>query len=516
MPHAGPGDIDNDYEWLISHLRGADSLEPRLELATKLSGFLEGRIKSGLLPYTVGVFGGWGCGKTTFLALLAKRLEKVPNCRVIYFNAWKYAGFMEIVPSLVYKILRYGIADTEEKRLQAVMRVMLSLGKGVSDTFGEWAKDRIGVDPVRLFKDVYGEFTKPDEAAKVLDAYYTQVDKAQNVLMEALGTITEGNTPGNAVVVLIDELDRCDPDEAFNVIKQTRVLFAMRNLPVSFVVCANPEPIGLAIKHRYGLESDVGDYEARRILEKFVDSYEDLSAPVGLGQFVRSLWKFAFIHSKPWVLALDDFQAGPNYSNDVVRNATGFDAMTTAIPLYSNLRVLLKSFTYVQERADVNRHLIWTIWHLEIVSQIDPHFRAELRLLAGELEKLIEACYQSVASVPFVVESSERRVLCKYSTDKGRTWFAIFRSYFWEHARARLTELDKAVDPESRKRTDALRTLLADSRRTDFVILLCLLPFKYAPSPKEMLPLGDGPKVNPFEQDFKKGLHHQFAYLIAN
>ena len=216
------------------------------------------------------------------------------------------------------------------------------------------------------------------------------------------------------------------------------------------------------------------------------------------------------------MLAVDDAYAGPNYGNDVVRNATALDAMTTGIWLYSNLRVLLKSFSYVQERAEVNRHLLWTIWHLEIVSQIDPRFRADLRLLASEIEKLIVACYQSVATVPFVVEPLGIRVRCKYSTDKGRTMFAIFRSYFWEHARARLSELDGAVDPESKKQTDVLRALLADSRRTDFVILLCMLPFKNAPAPKEFLTVGEGRKVNPFERDLNKGLHHQLAYLIAN
>ena len=52
-----------------------------------------------------------GCGKTTFLALLARQLEGKPNRRVIYFNAWKYAGFMEIVPSLIYRIIHDGVAD---------------------------------------------------------------------------------------------------------------------------------------------------------------------------------------------------------------------------------------------------------------------------------------------------------------------------------------------------------------------------------------------------------------------
>jgi DNA helicase HerA-like ATPase len=151
---------DNDYEWLLGHLKAADSLAPRRELARKVGDFLESRIRSGSLPYTIGVFGGWGSGKTTFLALLAKRLEETANRRVIYFNAWKYAGFTEIVPSLIYKILRYGIVDTEENRRKAVMRVMLSLGKDHADTFGEWAKERIGVNPVRLFKEVSPRLTK--------------------------------------------------------------------------------------------------------------------------------------------------------------------------------------------------------------------------------------------------------------------------------------------------------------------------------------------------------------------
>lgn len=73
----GPKPIaaDHDYEWLLGHLNINDCLEPRKELAGKLAEFLENRIHSGNLPYTVGVFGGWGSRKTTFLALLAKQLE---------------------------------------------------------------------------------------------------------------------------------------------------------------------------------------------------------------------------------------------------------------------------------------------------------------------------------------------------------------------------------------------------------------------------------------------------------
>lgn len=511
------GEIDNDYDWLLSHLNVAPALDSREELANRVVEFIHSRIEAGYLPYTIGLFGGWGAGKTTLLALLAKRLARAPDLRVIYFNAWKYAGFMEILPSLIYKILRYGIPDRAGSATDTAMKVLLSLGKEHADQFGEWAKNRIGVNPVKLFKEVYGELSTADDAvdSKVLDAYYTQIDKAQDVLKKALGSVKRGEQAAHALVVLIDELDRCDPDEAFDVIKQTRVLFAMRNLPIIFILCANPEPIGLAIKHRYGLASETGDYEARRILEKFVDSYEDLSEQTDLGPLVRSLWASPFRNWKPWIIAMDDACETPNFGDDVVHNATALDVMTTAIPLYSNLRVLAKSFTYVEQRSSTHDHLLWTIWHLEMTTQIDPNFRAMLRSLAGELEGIVLACYRSLAGVPLKSGGPGSKRI-EYDTDKGATAFAIFRSYFWEHAKAALARLEKATDPEASKRAGVLRALIVDARRVDFVALLCLLPFPSAPKPDELIADPSQWKETAFDEDFNQQLHHAFAYLLAS
>ena len=292
--------IDSDYAWLKTHLAFSKGVPSRKLLASKVTDRLNSRIRDGALPYTLGIFGGWGTGKTTLLAMLAEKLEQQKNRKVVYFNSWKYAGFMEIVPALIYKILQYGAEGANTDRDAAARRVILALGKKYSDQIGEWAQTKIGVNPVDLFKDLYNlpdtvqkaeAPVDPEDMSQVVRAYYTQVDKAQDELRRALGTVVYGTQPKNAVVVLIDELDRCDPDEAFNVIKQMRVLFGMRDLPVAFVIAANAEPIGLAIKHRYGLESDTSDYEARRILEKFVDSYEDLSATESLGPLIQEMWQ---------------------------------------------------------------------------------------------------------------------------------------------------------------------------------------------------------------------------------
>ncbi|MGC2299551.1 MAG: P-loop NTPase fold protein, partial [Acidobacteriaceae bacterium] len=118
--------IDSDYAWLKSHLSSSGQIESRNRLVNRTATFIENRVSQGRLPYTLGLFGGWGTGKTTFLAALAEELEPTPAYRIVYFNSWKYAGFMEIVPALIYKILQYGIEGEELERSEAARRVVLA------------------------------------------------------------------------------------------------------------------------------------------------------------------------------------------------------------------------------------------------------------------------------------------------------------------------------------------------------------------------------------------------------
>ncbi|MGO9648823.1 MAG: P-loop NTPase fold protein [Terriglobales bacterium] len=505
--------IDSDYAWLKTHLNFLGAIDSRQQLVRKVATNLNDRIESGQLPYTLGVFGGWGTGKTTFLAMLAKELERGNKCKVVYFNSWKYAGFMEIVPALIYKILQYGITGAAAERDEAARRVLLALGKKYSDQVGDWAEKKIGVNPVELFRDLYDvPATVERNAARVMPgvirAYYTQVDRAQDELRKALGTVTSGRVPSHTVTVLIDELDRCDPDEAFNVVKQMRVLFGMRDLPVVFVVCANPEPIGLAIKHRYGLESEAGDYEARRILEKFVDSYEDLSAAEALGPLVQSIWSK---ESLPWIVKFDAAHTNPRFGEDTLQNATAFDAITTSLPLFANLRVLHKSLEYVRDNAGMNRHLLWTKWFLEIANQIDPRFRRDIRCLATPIQQVTAAAYESLGGLAYHVKPTGGRPLVVYETDKGNTLFSIFRSFFWEHTREKLKELQESTDPEAVAKSRALGILLSEPLRVDAVALLSLLPFETLP---EMCAETRG--TLPGFQEEVQALIDSFGYELAS
>jgi hypothetical protein len=500
-------EMDSDLRWLLNY--GPDTSAPPLQQSQvdRLKAFLYQFIKSDRLPFTVGLFGGWGSGKTTFLSILAEDIIKDAGAgyKVIYFNAWKYAGFVEIVPSLIYKVLKYG-NHADKDPGEAIKEIMVSLGKEYSDTFGDWAEKRVGINVAKLFKDaskVYSNISQGTAVVpkEVLDAYYTQIDRAQDLLDRVFSDRSK------VTIVLIDELDRCDPDEAFSVIKQLRVFFAMRNLPIAFVICANPDPIGLAIKHKYGLSTASSDYEARRILEKFVDIYVDMSEPIELDEFVTWLWREdnKNIDDYASLIFLDDTYVVSERHIDVTKNTTALQAISTDNPLYSNLRLLRKTFERVCSRDFPNQHLLWTAWHLELSKQMDPTFRAEIGKASSDIVAMSAIAYDRILGASIQWRAGK----LDSSANPHGTLFGGYRSAFWDACKKRRVENLNDADPEAQERAEILARWMADFRRMDFLSILTILPLK---GPRD---LKEPPDLSLFlpSVEFRK---HQMGYLLAN
>lgn len=476
--------IDKDMEWLYTHLPGEDLLRMRETRVKPVCDLIKGLERS-KLPYTVGLFGGWGCGKTTFLSMLANDLQKRGAGRqfdIIYFNAWKYAGFMEVVPALVYKIVR-SLSTHQDIDTKQIFSVLLMLGKKYSDQLGEWSEKFLGINAMELasemidIKDAVKKKMEEDKT-EALDFYYSQIDRAQDTLEKFL------KHEKQPIVVFIDELDRCDPGEAFEVIKQLRVFFAMREIPLIFILSANPEPIGLAIKHQYGLARRTNDYEAKRILEKFVDTYVDLSAPLPLTHYVKALWTKEVKNYTAGLFAniIDSKFADVGASRNMLLDVDVFGAMSTHNFLYSNLRVLEKSLRYVCSQKASQTPLLWTAWHLEIVHQIHEDLRRDIRLLAREIGVI---AYESIDQALYTFHKhnmfDDRGKIQKRhgpETDQGRTFFTIYRSAFWDISKNVINRLISLNSVESRNKKQVLESMLSDPHVMDFIIIMSLLDFE--------------------------------------
>ena len=504
-------EVDSDLLWLKSHKPQIDLLHIKSERVLPVYQMISESDKS-QWPMTIGLFGSWGAGKTTYLSYLSEILENSTYdnepYEVIYFNAWKYAGFMEIVPALIYKIIKF---TREGANNELILRVMLSLGNKYSSQLGEWAEKYAGINPVELAKDVIDIKSSSHRNTKILDEYYTQIDKAQDLLVEHF------KNQKSPIVVLIDELDRCDPGEAFEVIKQLRIFFSMRNIPIIFLLSANPEPIGLAVKHQYGLKSEINDYEAKRILEKFVDTYVDMSDPLKLGDFVKHVWSDNKIEELSTIHALDKALAPADFNKSTVKNANIFAAITTNNYLYSNLRVLQKSHQYVNSQKKDKTMLSWTSWHLEILGQVHANLRRSVIRLASEIGEITSHAHlntiRDLKKNGVISDEGTLNIGKKVNTEKGATAFSIYRSWFWDISKERLEILHGQTSVESRENAAALENILKDHHVMDFVIMMSLVRVSN----------NDATTFQKIDDDYKSnenwrniGYFKHYSWLLAN
>jgi hypothetical protein len=468
-----------DLQWLLSHIPKSDTLGTKDTSALALTRLIK-QAERKALPITMGLFGSWGSGKTTTLAYVAAELQNSNTHAVVYFNAWKYSGFTEVVPALIYRVLSTASAFTPQSNAEAFGRIMFGLGKKYAESIGSWSKVAIGIDLVELAKDardVAKSIRDSSNPGEVLAReYYTQLDRAQDALASICRECSR------TIVILIDELDRCDPGEAFEIVKELRVFFTMLNVPLIFVLAVNPEPIGQAIKHQFGLESEWGDYEARKILEKFVDQYFDIGDNGTIVPFVESLWSAERLqlNDSCFIARADTRLKCPDYNENTLLNASFRQCILGNNPIYGNRRLLAKCL----ERAKLSsegQDLILTTWHLQIADQAYPRLRRSIAILVEDLRAIAEEAHldliRNLVAAKAIDDSSGTVVKgAVLNSEKGKTAFSLYRSAFWESSRKRLGEIRSNKDSQARLRESALQELMDDPRKMDFVVVGLMQP----------------------------------------
>jgi hypothetical protein len=170
----------------------------------------------------------------------------------------------------------------------------------------------------------------------------------------------------------------------------------------------------------------------------------------------------------------------------------------------------------VRNNTEINRHLLWTLWFLEIAHQIDPRFRRDLRTMTAQIEKSASLTYNSLHNIGYRVSQVGRLMKIEYeSNEKGNTLFAIFRSFFWEHSNEELERIRISKDPEDVERFRAFEKLLSDPLRVDVVVLLSLLPFEGLSSFEDLCRKSDKPTLPDFSESLRE-LIDEFGDCVAS
>lgn len=260
--------FDEENVWADDRLNREDAVR-------RLYGIISGQER----PLTICLNGEWGSGKTFFLTRFARDYNKrEPNGRAIYFNAWQDDFLDDPLLAIICQLKSVVKDKTVTALYNAVKKAALPYLANVGLKVGKQvAKQFLSLDIDALTT----ENLKSDE--ELIYEQYHSMDASRRVLREKLKEFaaeTKEKT-GKPLLFIIDELDRCRPTFAIELLERIKHLFCVPNLV--FVVGADIRQLGKSIKAVYG------DISARDYLHRFFEVEVKLPKADKLS-FVYMLW----------------------------------------------------------------------------------------------------------------------------------------------------------------------------------------------------------------------------------
>ena len=261
-------EIDSNAPWNDDQLG-------RSQVAHTLTKLITGQEQ----PLVVSLSGGWGTGKTFMLQRWQKGLEKGGYVS-IYFNAWEDDFCNDPFVAIIGQITQ-GIRSLEEY-------------SGVLGNVEEAAQEFIDYFLFKMMdKATRGWVEKgliDSMKNKVLSEYKNQ-RQAKEKLKESLREMsTEVKAKSrNPLVFIVDELDRCRPTFAIELLERIKHVFDVPNMV--FVVGINRDELCKSIRSVYG------EIDANTYLQRFF--HADLTMPeVSARNYAEYVWNHYFSNSK--------------------------------------------------------------------------------------------------------------------------------------------------------------------------------------------------------------------------
>ena len=231
--------------------------------------------------------GGWGTGKTEFCQKLIRLMqEQYSNYQPVYIDAFRSDHSGEPLLALLAEIIKACTPeDTGEQPSEQRKNITRKVAKAAGFVMKTVAKAAVGHvlkqntdDLVEEFQQIMNDGQDADSLAEtVTDAAATiashtidatveallkeQIEAEKN--LETLKACLKELAAEKPIILFIDELDRCRPDYAVDMLEVIKHVFDVENVKV--VLVTNTKQLRAAINHRYGMEVD-----AQKYLDKFL------------------------------------------------------------------------------------------------------------------------------------------------------------------------------------------------------------------------------------------------------
>jgi len=248
----------------------------------KYADVLTNIVKTYADGFVLAINNEWGAGKTTFVKMWQQQLKN-NQYRTIYFNAWEndfdsnpLIAVMSELKELTNSKNQEIFKSVLEKGSILVKNALPAIGKSILSKY-------IKIDDV---KNILEEATKG--LAEILDKEVQEyANKKQSIVdfRKQIEKFIKSTGEEKPIVFIIDELDRCRPDYAIEVLEQLKHFFSVEG--IVFVLSIDKNQLLHSICGYYGNTN----FNSREYLRRFIDLEYSLPKP-SVESFCKYLYQY--------------------------------------------------------------------------------------------------------------------------------------------------------------------------------------------------------------------------------
>ncbi len=229
------------------------------EILTRLVSNIEG-------PCVIALDAGWGAGKTTFLRMWTESVRN--EFPVVMFNAWEtdFSGnpFLSLSEELLETLQSMDSEDVDKLRSAAreVTRwsssILHPLSSALLNDIPGGSVIKASVDAVKTINENFSEdgLSQYGERKKAIREF-------KETLKQSAAKLSELHE-GQPLLIVIDELDRCRPSYAVELLETAKHLFDIDG--ITFVLALNRCEMEHSVRAIYGT-----GFDSERYLRRFFD-----------------------------------------------------------------------------------------------------------------------------------------------------------------------------------------------------------------------------------------------------
>lgn len=239
-------------------------------------------VKSYADGFVLAINNDWGTGKSTFVKMWEQKLKN-EGFQTIYFNAWENDFDSNPLVAIISELQTLANTNNEEVFKSVIKKGAVLIKNTTPAILKALIKKYIDTDAI---SDILENTAKA--GTEILEEEIKEYAEKKKTIIhfrDDLKDFIEKKTSNLPLIFIIDELDRCRPDYAVEVLEQMKHFFSVKG--VVFILSMDKKHLASSICGFYGSENINTDEYLRR----FIDLEYSLPKPSNKA-FIRYLFEY--------------------------------------------------------------------------------------------------------------------------------------------------------------------------------------------------------------------------------